>query len=169
MLCSRVRLGEWSVKDKEDCWKGRGSWCLDPVQDFDIELEQVTVHEDYQPNGQFLNDIALVKLDRAALQRLGVSFACLPLDSRLAAKDLNVKDLKPESGLAGKYGIVVGWGYTEYDPYKGGVQGDIRELAVANNIQQKLQIPVLPPRECSLKFRGKITPAGEREKLSSHL
>jgi len=173
---TRVRLGEWSVKDKEDCWKsGRrgGNWCLEPVQDFIIGPDQVTVHENYQPVGQFLNDIALVKLDRPAQLKKGVSFACLPSDAVLAAEQLNVRDLSTDSGLAGKYGIVVGWGYTDYDPFKGGVQGDLKKLGVANNILQKLEVPVIPAEECYRMFRQKLRPAdtqicagGERDKDS---
>ena len=164
-----MRLGEWSVKDKEDCLKTEkcnksgDCFCLDPVQDFDIGPNQVIVHENWEAKGQFLNDIALVKLDRAVEQRLGVKFACLPSDQGLAAEHLNVRDLDTNSGLAGKYGIVVGWGYTEYDPW-GGVQGDFKEAKVANNIQQKLEIPILTTEECSRKFRGGgFTPAGESQ------
>jgi len=176
---TRVRLGDWSVKDEVDCLttkkcKRNGDcFCLDPVQDFDIGPNQVIVHENWEAKGQFLNDIALVKLDRAVEQRLGVKFACLPSDLGLAAEHLNVRDLDTNSGLAGKYGIVVGWGYTEYDPW-GGVQGDFKEAKVANNIQQKLEIPILTTEECSRKFRGGgFTPAesqicagGERGKDS---
>jgi len=176
---TRVRLGEWAVTDKEDCLKTKkctkngNCFCLDPVQDFDIGPNQVTVHENWAAEGQYENDIALIKLDRAVELRLGVKFACLPSDQGLAARHLNVRDLDTNSGLAGKYGIVVGWGYTEYDPYRGTLQGDFQEARVANNIQQKLEIPVLPTEECSRKFRGEITPAesqlcagGERGKDS---
>lgn len=160
---SIVRMGEWSVKEDRDCWQGgqggQDEWCLDPAQDFDIGPNDVTVHEDYQPRDKFENDIALVKLNRAATMRLGVSMVCLPSDTQLAARHLNVANLETDSGLTGKYGIVVGWGYTEYDPYKGGVQGDINKYAVAQNLQQKLEIPVMSPDECNSKFRGRFTPA----------
>ena len=158
----RVRLGEWSVAEKEDCWRNpdRGtSWCLEPPQDFDILPSAVTKHQDFQPSGAFQNDIALVRLDRPAELGRGVSFVCLPGDLDLAARQLNVRDL--EQGLAGKYGIVVGWGYTEYNPYKEGAQGDIITFRVAQNLQQKLEIPLMAAEECSNQFRGRFSPAGQ--------
>ena len=171
-----MRLGEWSVKDKVDCLKTKqceksgDCFCLNPVQDFNIGPNQVIVHENWEGRSPYLNDIALVKLDRAVELEVGVKLACLPSDQDLAEEHLNVRDLSPNSGLAGKYGIVVGWGYTEYDPYRGGAQGDIKEARVANNIQQKLEIPVIPTEECSRMFRGSITPHGEsylNEKLKT--
>ena len=160
----RVRLGEWSVKEKEDCWRNpdRGTaWCLEPPQDFDISLGQVTKHNNFQPSGAFQNDIALVRLDRPAVLGRGVSIVCLPGDLGLAARQLNVKDL--EEGLEGKYGIVVGWGYTEYNPYQEGTQGDINLYHVAQNLQQKLEIPVMSAEECNNQFSGRFTPAGQTE------
>ena len=164
LLVVRVRLGEWSVKEKEDCWRNpdRGTaWCLEPPQDFDISRSQVTKHQHFQPSGNFQNDIALVRLDRPAELGRGVSIVCLPGDLELAARQLNVKDL--DQGLDGKYGIVVGWGYTEYNPYKGGTQGDIDLLGVAQNLQQKLEIPVMSAEACNNQFSGRFTPAGQTE------
>jgi len=176
---TRVRLGEWSVKDEEDCFitkncKRNGDcFCMDPVQDFDIGPNQVIVHENWEATGQYLNDIALVKLDRAVELRQGVKFACLPSNLELAAEHLNVRDLSKDSGLSGKYGIVVGWGYTKYDPYTVETQGDYQEARVASNIQQKLEVPIVPAEECARKWRRKVTPAenqicagGERGKDS---
>ena len=159
---TRVRLGEWSVKSKEDCWRNpdRGtSWCLELPQDFDISRSQVTKHHNFRPSGNFENDIALVKLDRPAELGRGVSIVCLPVDLGLAARQLNVRNL--QGGLEGNYGVVVGWGYTDYDPFKEGSQGDISEFGVAQNFQQKLEIPVLSAEQCNDKFRGRFTPAGQ--------
>ena len=159
---TRVRLGEWSVKAKEDCWRNpdRGtSWCLELPQDFEISRSQVTKHHDFRPSGNFENDIALVKLGRPAEMGRGVSLACLPVDLGLAARQLNVRDL--QGGLEGNYGVVVGWGYTDYDPFKEGSQGDISEFGVAQNFQQKLEIPVMSAEQCNEKFKGRFTPAGQ--------
>ena len=150
------------MKDKEDCWRNpdRGTaWCLEPPQDFEISRSQVTKHQHFQASGNFQNDIALVRLERPAELGRGVSFACLPGDLGLAARQLNVKDL--EQGLDGKYGIVVGWGYTEFNPYQGGSQGDINQFGVAQNLQQKLEIPVMSAQTCNNQFSGRFTPAGQ--------
>ena len=162
VLVVRVRLGEWSVKEQEDCWRNnnRGtSWCLEPPQDFHISRSQVIKHNNFQSSGTFENDIALVRLDRPAELGRGVSIVCLPGDLGVAARQLNVEDM--DQGLVGKYGIVVGWGYTEFNPYKGAGQGDINQFSVAENFQQKLEIPVMSAEECSDQFNGKFTPAGQ--------
>ena len=81
------------------------------------------------------------------------------LSARLAARQLNVRDL--QEGLEGKFGIVVGWGYTEYNPYQAGSQGDLDIFRVAENYQQKLEVPVVSAGQCRDTFRGTFSPAGQ--------
>ena len=66
-----------------------------------------------------------------------------------------------QEGLEGKYGIVVGWGYTEYNPYQEGAQGDLDMFRVAENYQQKLEVPVVSAGQCRDTFRGTFSPAGQ--------
>ena len=90
--------------------------CLDKVQDFSITAAQVSVHEDYgrSSTGNIVNDIALVRLDRPAVLNKGVAIVCLPVNHAEAAEELILPNLS--DGLTGKNPLVVGWGYTEYDP-----------------------------------------------------
>ena len=88
-------------------------FCLNPVQDFNITPELVTVHENYKKVlGNVLNDIALVKLPRPAILNIGVQIVCLPLQAEKTARQLNIPNLR--EGLIGTIPVVVGWGYQEY-------------------------------------------------------
>ena len=57
------------------------------------------------------------------------------------------------TGLEGTRPNVVGWGYTAYDPWQRGQQGDVAESNVAAALQQRLDLPVLSTDECLKKFR----------------
>jgi len=154
---SSVRLGEYLVGTNPDCITG-SSVCLPSVQDFSIKKDQVTVHEGYERTPKnIVNDIALVKLDRPATFNVGVAVACLPIDEQSAARQLNLPNLK--DGLTGISPIVVGWGYTEYDPFKSGDQGDFASTGVASSVQQMLEVPILRKEECKAKWDNKYEPA----------
>jgi len=148
-----VRLGEWEVLEDPDC---EGSLCIEKVQDIDVDTASIRKHEAYEQGfSNVLNDIALIKLSQPAVLNLGVQIVCLPVDPVHAARKLGLKDL--HSGLVGKRPTVVGWGYTEYDPYNKEQQGDFKRANVASTSQQKLEIPVLSTSECTRKF-GKFVP-----------
>ena len=69
-------------------WKDYGAgektlYKLPPVQYFDIDSEDITLHEDYDiiyenNSKNVVNDIALIKLPRRADMNDMVKFACLP-------------------------------------------------------------------------------------------
>jgi hypothetical protein len=100
-----------------------------------------------------VNDIALVKLDKPAVLNNGVQIVCLPVEKEEAAKELNLQDLA--AGLIGKYPTVVGWGFTEYNPYVfAREQGDFKTSNVASSVQQMLEVPVLSFGQCKEKWRG---------------
>jgi len=148
---SEVRLGEWEVGRDPDCLKS--GKCLDKVQDFDITTGQVIVHKDYQRRAYNVeNDIALIKLTRPAHLNSGVHIACLTLDPQTDARALNIPDLR--AGLEGTRPNVVGWGYTEYDAWAPGQQGDFNETHVASSVQQRLGVPILSSSECKRKFNN---------------
>ena len=69
---------------------------------------------------------------------------------------------------------MVGWGYTAYDPWQRGQQGDFAESNVAAALQQRLDLPVLSTDECLKKFRDhpltliKISLIGLLEVLPKH-
>ena len=113
---SVVRLGEYQVTDSKqlDC-VGPGD-CLPEPQDFSIQAEDITVHPQYENTRTgAIFDIALIRLPRLVNLNSGVSVVCLPIDAAIAAAQLNVPDIR--EGLAGFYTTVVGWGYTEADPF----------------------------------------------------
>ena len=171
---SSVRLGEWEVGGDPDCLKPAESdpVCLQSAQDFEITNDQVTVHEDYRRRPSNVeNDIALIRLTRPAVLNSGVQIVCLPINPLEAARELNVRNIK--DGLTGKFPMVVGWGYTEFDPnIWSSEQGDFAETNVASSVQQRLGVPVLSSSECTQKL-GRFKPdatqicaGGELEKGS---
>jgi hypothetical protein len=148
---STVRLGEWEVGRDPDCEKDDKNACLESVQDFDITSELVKVHENYQKVlSNVKNDIALIKLPRPAVLNNGVGIVCLPLNPLEAARQLNIPDIR--DGLTGTIPNVVGWGYTEYDPWASDLQGDFAKANVATTVQQRLAVPVLSSTACAKKF-----------------
>ena len=169
---TKVRLGEYQVTNDPslDCVsKGDPSTCLPKVQDFIIASEDVIRHPEYERSYQtgLINDIALIRLPSLAEMNLGVKVVCLPIDSVIAADQLNVPDIG--EGLASFYPTVVGWGFIEPDPFKQELVGE--EEKVGNPIQQKLPLPVLTKAKClsSLGFTPKdstICAGGERGKDS---
>ena len=60
---AQVVLGEHDLNEERDCGK------CDPVQKFDININDVTVHEDWIPEkvATNANDIALIRLPRLAM------------------------------------------------------------------------------------------------------
>ena len=76
-----VRLGEWEVTDhkKPDC---TSDFCLEDIQEFEVNPEDVVVHPDFKEvsPGRVVNDIALIRLPRPAVENLGVRVACLPIE-----------------------------------------------------------------------------------------
>ena len=143
-----VRLGEYEVTDhrRRDCTV---EFCLEDLQEFSIRPEDVTRHPDFkdQPGGAPINDIALIRLPKLASENLGVRVACLPIDPVVAARGLNVPDIK--EGLVSYYPTVVGWGYTESGP-EAELEG--KKEKVGSSIQQKLEVPVLSESECSRRL-----------------
>ena len=159
-----VRLGEYEVTDhkRRDC---SVEFCLEDLQEFTIRPEDVTRHPDFkeQKGGPPTNDIALIRLPKLASENLGVRVACLPIDPLVAARGLNVPDIK--EGLASYYGTVVGWGYTESGP-DAKLEGKTEK--VGTSIQQKLEVPVLSESKCGSRYiqprSDQICAGGEKGK-----
>ena len=156
-----MRLGEYEVTDSKgrDCAGGSEAFCLEDPEDFDIKPDQVIRHPAFEEDsqGRVTNDIALIRLPRLAKENLAVKVACLPIDPKIAAIQLNVPDIR--EGLASFYPTVVGWGYTESNPLDRQVSGVEEELPTS--IQQKLAVPVLTDDQCSSKFQG-FTPRSDQ-------
>lgn len=93
-----VRLGEWDTNSERDCEDG---YCSEPPQDIDIA--DLIPHESYQPNSkQQENDIALLRLARAATRNDFVRPICLPFGNNIKNGNFDGKPLD-----------VAGWGKTE--------------------------------------------------------
>jgi len=164
---NKVRLGEHEVTrlPGKDCLRG-GDNCLPQVQDFDVSAKDIITHPDYKrTRGQVLNDIALIRLPRAATFNPGVQPACLPTSPELASEKLNLSDLN--EGLNGTRPVVVGWGYT--NPYQKD-QEDTFNVGAPKAIQQMLEVPVLSSSECGQLFltpkKSQICAGGDRGKDS---
>ena len=143
-----VRLGEWEVTDhkKPDC---TSDFCLEDIQEFEVNPKDVVVHPDFKEvsPGRVVNDIALIRLPRPAVENLGVRVACLPTDPIVAAKNLNVPDLG--DGLSNRFAKIVGWGFTECDP-TAKLEGGRERVGYA--IQQKVRLPILSSSECGERY-----------------
>jgi len=142
-----VRLGEYEVTDRkgQDCTGT--DFCLDDPQEFDIKPEDVTRHPDFEEesDGRVINDIALIRLPKLAKENRAVRLACLPIDAMVAARELNVPDIR--EGLVSYRPTAVGWGKNVTSEQLSGV----REK-VGSAIQQKLALPVLSKSECSRRY-----------------
>ena len=141
-----VRLGEYEVTDhrRPDC---AGDFCLEDPQEFDIKPEDVIRHPDFgeEADGRVINDIALIRLPKLAKENQAVRLACLPIDAAVAARDLNVPDIR--EGLVSYRPTAVGWGKNVTSERLSGV----RER-VGSAVQQKLALPVLSESECSGRY-----------------
>ncbi|XP_037093259.1 CLIP domain-containing serine protease 14D-like [Pollicipes pollicipes] len=73
-----VRLGEHDLSQPIDCQNSATGErvCNVPPQDFTVV--KAIVHEDYDVPARFMNDIALLKLDRPVIEGNFVSKVCLP-------------------------------------------------------------------------------------------
>ena len=142
-----VRLGEYEVTDHKgrDC---TAEYCLEDFQEFGIRPEDVTRHPDFEKDsdGRTINDIALIRLPKLARENTAVKLACLPINPTVAARELNVPNIR--EGLVSYRPTVVGWGkdLTRKERFQG-----VQER-VGSSIQQKLTMPVLSDEECGRRF-----------------
>ncbi|XP_074036889.1 phenoloxidase-activating factor 3 [Leptinotarsa decemlineata] len=114
-----VRLGEYDLDKNEDC-DPDAKYCA-PPQDFLIDFW--VIHPHYKKQF-YLNDIALIKLDRPAnFSCANVQPICLPVED----VDLNGRDV-----------VVAGWGITE----KG----------LRSSVLTKVSVPVVKLRSCQIIY-----------------
>jgi len=147
---NKAALGDWDTKNDPDCDAfSQGESCQPRVQIFDVEA--MIVHEGFRQEGySVLNDIALVKLAKEAILNEGVQLACLPLDPARVAAELGLANLR--DGLHGKRPHVVGWGFTDGNPYTQQDSSNFKTGGTsASQLQQELAVPVLTPQECRAK------------------
>ena len=121
---------------------------MEDFQEFGIRPEDVTRHPDFEKDsdGRTINDIALIRLPKLARENTAVKLACLPINPTVAARELNVPNIR--EGLVSYRPTVVGWGkdLTRKERFQG-----VQER-VGSSIQQKLTMPVLSDEECGRRF-----------------
>jgi secreted trypsin-like serine protease len=99
-LCSfSIRLAEWDQSTKKDC--DPDGDCVD-VQEQNIKIAGIFPHEQYNAT-TYLNDIALIRLEKPAEYNAFVKPICLPYTVSLRSHNL----------LDDKEMWVTGWGTTE--------------------------------------------------------
>jgi len=136
---TRVRLGEWIV--------GQTTPDLPDSQDFTLDDTSIIIHEGYMKTRTFVsNDIAIVRLPRPATLNRGVGLACLPAFEGEYRRFFQREDFT--SSTPDQVATVVGWGFTEYDPFGFNKQEGTDTEQVPSAIQQQLQVPVLSRQQC---------------------
>ncbi|XP_039452924.2 CLIP domain-containing serine protease B4-like [Culex pipiens pallens] len=99
-----VRLGEHDLSTDQDCEQdGPDRYCADAHQD--LPIEKIIVHEDYnRTKKNYLNDIALIRLERDVIFSEYINPICLPVD-----------DEDRQRNITGQRAVEVGWsGTNEY-------------------------------------------------------
>ena len=157
---AQVVLGEHDLNEDRDCGK------CDPVQKFDININDVTVHEDWIPEkvATNANDIALIRLPRLAttyyektryLQMWIDVFTkilfCsgeiiyLPISARVVPICLGWNE---DEKVPLDKQIAAGWGRTNNNYFD---KGDVDETGAFSSILLKVETPFIPIAECKRK------------------
>lgn len=96
-----MRLGEWDLKDKNDCQNGI---CSDPVRN--VKIKEIILHEKYDANSiSHENDIALLLLEDSVVSTRWIKPICLPTK----------KNMKKRSYVNVSMDVA-GWGHTSSSP-----------------------------------------------------
>lgn len=146
-----VRLGEWNLDTSEDC-VGSGSYrsCTKPPQD--IAAENVILHPEYTRNKQgVFNDIALIRLARAAVYNQFVQPICLPLPQ--------------ERSPIGARAFIAGWGAVSlkqgYSPVKQKLRIPVVELQTCTDVYGKYGVTLNDKMLCAGGEKGKDSCKGD--------
>ncbi|ROT79438.1 clip domain serine proteinase [Penaeus vannamei] len=127
---SVIRLGEHNLVTEEDCTTtGSTQRCAPPVQSF--TPEQIIRHPDFDRRSSVSDDIALIRLDRAATFSTYVQPICIPP----AGFDIS-------TFLGGREVTVAGWGSTERGP--------------DTQVLQKVLIPFVGKEECNPHYDNSL-------------
>ena len=131
-----VRLGEHDLSTELDCGvPANPDLCLPPPQVFNVT--ETIVHPRYNEPTLDRNDIALLRLDRPAVENEGVAKVCLPL---------GVKRITDPTGASA---LVAGFGLTE--------------SGFSSDVMLKVSLPVLPQQPCAEEIgrRGRVIGPGQ--------
>ncbi|KAH8276730.1 hypothetical protein KR044_002147, partial [Drosophila immigrans] len=119
----QVRLGEWNTTSSPDCQLFKtGSVCAPPH--IDLGIDRIVVHEQYAPESNYANDIALLRLNQSVAFGDFVGPICLP-----PASD------SVEYAYAGYAMEIAGWGNTEQVRFGGSpikMKAELTALTIAS-------------------------------------
>ena len=129
-----VRVGEHDLRQDPDCTEDHGAPCPS-VQN--LGIEKVIHHPGYNKPGKFMNDIALLKLDRDIEYNKMVQPVCLPWWD-------DHEDYTKTVSFAGHKTVieVAGWGFTG----PGGRHG-------AAQVLQFLEVPIFEQERCKETYK----------------
>lgn len=126
----KVRLGtNWIERNQSDNLARPPANANQYLQEFDVD--QIRIHENFQRHG-FLNDIALIKLNRKVDFNERIKCICLPTEND-----------KHKSDFSGLLATVLGWGSLKY----GGI---------GTNQLQEVTLPIWKNEQCDQRFIQKI-------------
>jgi len=136
LFCGAVLIGDYYVLTAAHCLFGKSAKnVIVRLGDYDQSTDEETIHEniraaEFIPHPKFdytftFNDLALVKMARAASRNPVIAPICLP---------------PPEETFAGETAILSGWGATDVDGF-------------ATNFLQKGSMTVLESDDCKSRLR----------------
>uniref|UniRef100_A0A0K2VJJ2 CLIP domain-containing serine protease n=1 Tax=Lepeophtheirus salmonis TaxID=72036 RepID=A0A0K2VJJ2_LEPSM len=153
---STIRIGEFDLSKDDDCFEESGiKICSEPVQNFD--LEKIIPHPLYGKTPHNLHDIALVKLERSAIENDYVTTICLPF-SHDEEENYETSDLALRSLFT-----VAGWGATTN---RGTHPADILQYLDVSIFNSTQCSDVFKKRSSSVTPGNQICAGGEKNKDS---
>uniref|UniRef100_A0A182QQ75 CLIP domain-containing serine protease n=1 Tax=Anopheles farauti TaxID=69004 RepID=A0A182QQ75_9DIPT len=145
----RVRLGEWDLTNSADC---EDDFCS--AAPIDLDIEKIVVHEGYNARDKsHVNDIALIRFNRAVHFSETIRAICLPLTAAIKSRN-----------HAGLSSYAAGWGKTEtasQSEKKLKVELTVRDLNDCAPVYKRSGIFLQPSQMCAGGVKQKDTCSGD--------
>ncbi|CAG9565381.1 unnamed protein product [Danaus chrysippus] len=144
----QVRVGEFNLVNKTDCVQDDCS--PDPL---DINIEEIIPHEDFKPDREKLNDIALLRLAQEVTFNDFVKPICLPIDPTLKNNNFEGYDME-----------VAGWGKTETkssSEIKMKLRVRVRNTKVCKDIYRQIDEKISENHICAGGINGQDSCEGD--------
>ncbi|XP_034100358.1 serine protease easter-like [Drosophila albomicans] len=137
----QVRLGEWNTTSSPDCQVFKTNRICAPPH-IDVNIDRIIVHEQYTPENNYANDIALLRLNRSVTFTDFVQPICLPAASNSV-----------EYAYAGYAMEIAGWGKTD------------QALFSVSPVKKKAEITAISIASCKVVYpqlvNGQICAGGD--------